>query len=199
MQRQIRSLEDATAAIQDLQDELDKITLNHWDRHQLRVVNAHPSIDLYDYVVRKELIDLIGDGKKAETIEAPVTNTIVGKNWDQGVFGVGINRNLLVQVDAAPHYITGFPGTLRKIYVDAKIAPTGSSVIIDIHELAGPSILDATKIVIPAGSVQPVAYPITTFGNNVMTEGRKLRCDVDQIGSVTPGSGVVIKFIYELS
>ncbi len=200
MQRNIRTLEDAAAAIHDLQDEIDKITTNHWDRHRLRVVNAAFGIDDYDYVVLKQLKDLIGGGKKAETVEGvgDVTN-ITGDFRREGVFGVGINRNLIVQVDAAPHFIAGGNGILKKIYVDCKFPSSGASIILDIHELLGASILDATKIEIPAGAVQPIAYPITTFSNNVFTEGAKYRCDVDQIGSSVPGGTVVVKMLYELS
>lgn len=56
---QIKSLEDAIAAIKDLQNFRREISSQNWDFRQRRIINAHPSVGENDYVVRKELIKFL--------------------------------------------------------------------------------------------------------------------------------------------
>ncbi len=55
MTRNLTKLEDAFKAIRELQDEITTLTTTNLDFHRRQIKNAHPSIDDYDYVVRKEL------------------------------------------------------------------------------------------------------------------------------------------------
>lgn len=53
--RTLIKLEDAFKAIKELQERIVYYDTDNWDFHRRQIKNAHPSIDDYDYVVRKEL------------------------------------------------------------------------------------------------------------------------------------------------
>lgn len=182
--RNLLNLEDAFRAIRELQEELDKITLKNWDFHQRRIVNAHPSVDDYDYVVRKELREFEGGGE----------TTLVGGTTGIGgeyirTFGYGIASNLVTGVDLLPPLIVTWPSTLLKIYAKCKVAPTGANAIADI-KLSGTTILDSSKITIPAGSTSVIT--INTFVTSSFSETNVLTFDMNQVGSSVPGSTLVV-------
>lgn len=60
--RTVASLADCNVLFREIFAKLDKLGINNYDLQKRRVVNASPSVDLYDYVVRKELLDLAGKG-----------------------------------------------------------------------------------------------------------------------------------------
>lgn len=56
MARNIATIEDANLAIRDLQDQIKALTNpTIFDLHKKRAVNASPSKDANDYVIREEL------------------------------------------------------------------------------------------------------------------------------------------------
>lgn len=77
--RQIRSFEDAQIAIRELFNYIDYYNTQNIDMHQRRIKNASPSVDLYDYVVRKELEDL-----KVSVTELP--SKVAAKNGYSVIF-----------------------------------------------------------------------------------------------------------------
>ena len=60
--RTVRSLEDCNTLFRELFGKLDSLNSEDFNLKKKRVVNASPSKDTYDYVVRKELLDLIKGG-----------------------------------------------------------------------------------------------------------------------------------------
>lgn len=65
MPRGITSLEDADIAISQLIDFKDELTSLNMDMRRRRVVNAGPSIDPFDYVIRGEVTDLVNESIQA--------------------------------------------------------------------------------------------------------------------------------------
>lgn len=188
------ALEDAFKAIREIQERIKYYDTDIWDFHQRRITNAHPSIDDYDYVVRKELRDL---NKKTEVqIQSDRPNAAVIGDRYLRTFGYGISRNLVTGTDLLPPLIIPFTSTrLEKIYFKAKTAPTGANAIADIN-LAGTTILDASKITVPAGST--AVGTITSFATENFTDGQVLTFDMDQIGSTIPGSTLVVTLRFKI-
>ena len=73
--RHIRTFEDCQAAIREIHDFLDTWKTKDLDFKQRRIKNAAPSRDLYDYVVRKEIEDVIKE-VKTEITRAPVAGRL---------------------------------------------------------------------------------------------------------------------------
>ncbi len=56
--RQVNSIREVNEALREIQDFMDAQRTNNIDMKGRRVVQASPSKDDYDYVIRKELYDL---------------------------------------------------------------------------------------------------------------------------------------------
>lgn len=78
--RQIRSFEDAQIAIRELFNYVDYLRTQNIDLNKRRIKNASPSVDLYDYVVRKELEDL------RPTISTEVASTVAARSGYSVIF-----------------------------------------------------------------------------------------------------------------
>lgn len=190
--RTLVSLEDAFKAIRELQSRIVYYDTDIWDFHQRRITNAHPSINDYDYVVRKELRDL--NKETVVNIEAG-QNAAIGDRYLR-TFGYGVGRDLVTGINLLPDLIIPFASTrLEKIYFKAKTAPTGADAIADIN-LAGTSILDSSKITVPAGS--NLVGMITSFATANFTDGQVLTFDMDQIGSLVAGSTLVVTLRFKI-
>jgi len=196
MTRQIRSLQDAAQAIRELQDALvEPLTRPHWDFHQRRIRNAKPSQLDYDYVVRKELKDLgIITNLTTQVESTPVVTTPAGSFFLK-TFGLGINSNLQVTLDAGPRMIIPFASTLTKVYYIAKVAATGADIEFDV-QFEGNTIFNTPQS-IPAGDIDihtTVDFAISDFADEDI-----LTIDLTQIGSSVPGSGVVVLCKFEVN
>ena len=64
--KRIQTLEDLRLAVRDLDDRVTHFESNTIDLSQRQIVNAHPSIMPYDYVVRRELEEAIASLKKTK-------------------------------------------------------------------------------------------------------------------------------------
>ena len=150
-------------------------------------------VDDYDYVVRKgNLEDL---GAKAGTINVQGSG---GDNLYLRTFGYGIAVDLTTGTDLLPPLIIPFKATtLVKVYAKAKVAPTGQDAIADIM-LLGTSILGATKVVIPAGSVAPIT-PLDTFDTRNFTENQVLTFNMNQVGSLAAGQTLVVTLKFRVN
>lgn len=191
--RNIRTLEDCAAALRELDDFKSRWESGNIDFSGRRIINAGHSEKDNDYVIRAELRDFVS---------APVERQLRvggsggGRQFDIRTFGFAIAVNLTTGTNLLPPLLIPFTRcTLSKVYAKCKVAPTGSSAIADIN-LAGVSILGATKVVIPVGSTSPIT-PLDTFDTSAFVENDELTFDCDQIGSTIPGQTLVVtmKFI----
>jgi hypothetical protein len=157
---------------------VDQFSTQDLNFHQRRITNAHPSIDDFDYVVRKELRKLQDDLlKKISTIG-------VGSDTETHVFGV--SGDVSVVTSGFPPLILEHTVTLVALHTCFNIAPTGSDFEADIFlRSSGLSILNI-PIVIPAGSTNVVEY--TSFLTPKFVKGDVLLCNITQVGSTTPGT-----------
>jgi hypothetical protein len=142
--KSITSLQEAAQAINELQNRLDTATSKNWDRRQTRIVNAHPSVDPYDYVVRKEL---------DERLE--VTTVKSGEVEYKATFGL---NDASVGSDKTPHFHILKGGSLFEIRFNAKVAPTGCTFKMKVYvQLADGSpwvsiLSPSTYLEIPVGN-----------------------------------------------
>lgn len=180
------SIQEVQSAINEIYNRLDTLSVKNWDRKQTRIVNAHPSVDLYDYVVRKELLEATG--------KSTIENVTEGSS-NKCTFGLGINSLVLVGNNQCPPYIVARRSGLKLNYVlaVAGVAPTGSDI--QIQTRVGSTPIFSTPLVIPAGSlavVEKVDFAVSTF-----TFKQIILCDVLQAGSSYPGTNIVVVMVFE--
>lgn len=172
--KSITSISEAQQAINELYNRIDTLSVKNWDRRQTRIVNAHPSVDPYDYVVRKEL-DAIKGGSE-----------VVGVTGDTEVHVFGVSGAVSVVTNGFPPLIFEHSVSLIALHTCFNVAPTGTDFHADIRlRSTGLSILNS-QIVIPASSTAVVEY--TSFALSSFAKDDVLLCDVTQVGSGVPGS-----------
>jgi hypothetical protein len=100
------------------------------------------------------------------------------------------NGSVTVGTDVASTFIVPFSATLIKAYAYAGTAPTGANLIVDINK-NGTTIwtTQANRLTINAGdsSASQTAFDVTS-----LTEFDRLSLDIDQVGSIIPGSDLTI-------
>ncbi len=103
--RSITSLKDAEIGLKYLEDQIRLLSTGDLDFKQRRIKNASPSQSPNDYVVRRELLQAV-QGQQSARADNPV---IVGGDFTKGVFGLGINRDLVIGDDVCPRHIVTAP------------------------------------------------------------------------------------------
>lgn len=189
--RVIRSFNDVQIALRDIETAVNEFRGRQWNLNQRRITNVHPSQDEYDVVVRKELF-----GPTVEKGDKPLTPASTGRgsaDYDTPVFGLGINQNIITGINVCPPFISAFAGTITKCYAIAGTPPVGSDIIIDInlhHDGTSVSIFSAPIHIVDG---EDELQLFTSFANSGISEGDYLTLDVNQIGSTTAGSMLVLK------
>jgi hypothetical protein len=164
MPRRVNKIEDVNDALRELYEFMDYMKGKNIDLHRRRIINAHPSVDLYDYVVRKELIDRVGEGLTGRNIVQPTRSSGGGTGptttpkdipadfeaYDKITFGIGLGRSVEVGSDVTPPYIWTNKATAKPtiIAVAANIPPVGDDLEFDV-------LLNGTPFVsysLPAGT-----------------------------------------------
>jgi hypothetical protein len=153
---------------------VDSVTTRVLDFHQRRITNAHPSIDDFDYVVRKEL----------RRLQDELTKRLeVGPNTE--IHGFGVSGNVYVATNAFPPLIFERPATLTRIMACFNVAPVGADFHADIRLRSTGLTILSSQIVIPDGSTAIVEY--NTFGKSTFSKDDILLCDMTQVGASVPG------------
>lgn len=172
--RQITSLQDATNALRELQNQLDLLRSKDIDMSKRRVVNAAPSRDQYDYVVRKELDALKGDGSL--TFD-PLRNYLIVFS-SSSVLYVGTNVS-------AP-FIVKTPGKPRAILVTALTIPALSGAILQPN-VNGNNIIEggSETIEIPTTATSGQVFITTDLKDITFVEN-----DLVNINVLSAGTGI---------
>lgn len=184
--KSITTIQEAQQAINELQNRFDTIGAKNWDRRQTRIVNAHPSVDPYDYVVRKEL------DEKAQTVVAQGIST----SYEKVVFGVGINSNLQVDTDVCPHYISLYTLTAEICCAKVKEVCSGSDIQVQIYQ-NGVNALFLTPLVIPIGSL--AVQVKSDFAISSLSFTDYLTCNVLQVGSGIRGKDLTVYLRFKIT
>ncbi len=88
-----------------------------------------------------------------------------------------------------------YAGEIVAVRISVGTAPTGSSIIVDVNTQG--TTIASSKPTITASSFTGA---ITTFnGSQVMSAGQYISVDIDQRGSSTPGSDLVVDIYYKRS
>ena len=194
--KSINTIQEAQQVINDLQNQIDTIRSKNWDRHQTRIVNAHPSVDPYDYVVRKEL-DRLGGTTVAERVEG---------GYDKCTFGIAIDSVLYVANDTNPRYICAANSlTLKWMAGIVKVPAVGSGITCRFNknpvDPQSPQddelICNFAFLESEMGTVKILStddFLITEF---VLSD--LITVDVTEVGATTPGGGVVFVMKFRIN
>lgn len=131
--REVKNFDQINAALRDIHNQLDYLNSHSLDFHGRRIKNASPSKDDYDYVVRKELHDLVGGA-----ISQPARRVKGGggsaATYDKSTFGVGVGASCIVGDRLTPPYewTNSRVGKPVIVAVACNTPPLGSKLIFDI-------------------------------------------------------------------
>ena len=186
-----RDFAEANAEIRRLIQFREDFTLRNVNWNQRRIVNAHPSVDLYDYVVRKELVDTFGDFK---TPRATRGAAVVAANYDKITFGVGVGAPVVAGDYVTPPYVWSNIRQGRPVYgaILANIPPTGTDIrfLVKKNDV---SIFSGPYFSFPAGTA---ARQVVLFSGDliatVISRGDVVTPHILQIGSLLAGQDITI-------
>lgn len=188
--RRVVTIEDVNAALRELFQFRDALLTANVDWHQRRIINAAPSVADYDYVVRKELRDLLGTFK---TPRAVITQS--GPGYDKITFGIGVATPAVVGDYVTPPYVWSNPknGRPQAIFLCANVPPLGGDFRVDIKK-NGISIFSAGFVTLP--DFTPARFVVTYAG--VFTSGLQfsrrdvVTAHVLSVGAVNAGQDVQV-------
>lgn len=189
--RRVSNFDEVNDALRQLFALRDSLLVLNVDWHQRRIINAHPSVDDFDYVVRKELHDLVGGGKTAHPVRA---SSVVAANYDKITFGAGVGIPIIVGSNITPPYVwsnnrTGRPSI---IFLCANVSPTGADLILDVKK-NGASIFTLGSVHFPAGTGNRVVVSYSgVFTGTSFTRGDVITLDCTQTGSTLAGQDVQV-------
>ena len=179
---------DLAVTLAELFNFKDYYTGKSIDFNRRRIRNASPSELDYDYVVRKELHDLVGGGlSQPPVIPRGVAGAVL--TYDKITFGIGVGGSVSVGSDLTPPYIWSNSDNGRPLFIAAaaNIPPVGDDLDFDIKR-NGSSIFTLGKFTIPDGTGSKIVISSTTaFVNTTFSRGNVISIDVSKIGTTTPG------------
>lgn len=185
--RSISSFQEAQSAINDILNRLDTLSVKNWNRRQTRIVNAHPSVDEYDYVVRKELDALKGSGNQ--------TVASSGNGAEKCTFGLGINSLVTTGTNLCPPYIVAKRGGVILDFVVAAVGVACTGTPIQVQTRVGATSIFTTPLEIPVGTITAVEK--TDFSLNTFNFKDIILCDVLQAGNAYPGTNLVVVMVFK--
>lgn len=103
-----------------------------------------------------------------------------------------LDQALTVGLNQTPIVVCTNNLTIEKVYAAIKTPSTGATIICDIN-VNGTSIWagnQANRITIPIGSGYATA---SVFDTTTLSDGDQLTLDIDQVGSLTPGTTLTIE------
>ena len=185
-----RDFSEINSVLSDLIQFKNIFTLKNVDWKKRRIVNASPSVDDYDYVVRKELIDTIGG---ATTPRSIITRAGAAANYDKATFGIGVGTPAAVGDYVTPPYVwsNNRVGRPSIILICANISPTGADLILDIKK-NGSSIFTAGQVILPASTANRAVITYSGVFTTGLSFSRSdvLTPHVLQIGSTLEGQDI---------
>lgn len=188
--RAVRDLEDVKLILKELMDWKDKLSGQNWDFHGLRIKNASPSKDPYDYVVRKELKD------STDTINKTVQGTGGGVPIAAVVSYYTIvfccTGDIAVGSEVSPPYMVprAGQGIPVEAYIAAVVAPVGADIIVQII-VNGINIFHTDFKLLDGDKT--VVFSDLTAPTQRLQYKDIVNINVMQVGSTTPGANVSIE------
>jgi len=179
------------SAIRQLLNFKDDFTLRNVNWNRRRIVNASPSVDLYDYVVRKELIDTVGESKTPRRL---VGSSVVAANYDKITFGIGVGSPAIAGDYVTPPYVWTNTRQGRPAYavILANTPPTGADFRFLLKKNDA-SIMLNPYVSLPAGTAaRDKILFVDELIPTLFTLGDVVTPHVLQIGSIQPGQDITI-------
>jgi len=138
--RALRDLQDVKLVLKELIDWKDRLTSKDWNFTGLRITNASPSKDDYDYVVRKELVSAI----PSTTNPKYLYSICFQSNGETLAPGTNVSSSYIVGL--------GREGIIVRTYISLNPDQTATSNIIVRPSFNGADILSSSFLTLPAGS-----------------------------------------------
>lgn len=199
----LKSFDEVSNELDKLRRRVDLLFSKDIDMKQRRVVNASPSVDPNDYVIRRELV------------QTPVVKTIIpkgttssGKEFNYCVFGIAINTAILVATDVCPRHIVTAPvesgqadqsAVLNKVYGIIKTPPLGTDLIVTVYRHRTVDNVETTTKLFSFTFVdsEDGVQTLDTFDEDGLLDSDNLSINVDQIGTDVEGQNLYLKLVYE--
>lgn len=199
--RQVNNIADVNNALRELYEFMDYWkTAKTLDLHKRRIVNAHPSVNSYDYVVRKELVDRVGEALVGiDRINQKLTKPPSGgtgnvpadfEAYDKITFGIGIGRSVEVGNNVTPPFIWMNKSNAKPtlIAVACNIPPNGDDLKFDI--LHNGSIF--VSFTFPQGTGPQTVVNAAIASGPTIHRYDVVTCNVTQTGGTEGGRDVEI-------
>lgn len=177
--RSIKTFQDVEVVLRQQEDRLNRLVVpGVVDWKKRRIVNASPSIDLYDYVVRKELIE----ATEPKQIVQQGTSTATTRHATfviEGTATVGTNQGQPLTIPS------GWGGRPFEMVGIIEQPPQGDDLVLDFMMNGISIFLPTENMIIPAGETDVVVQ--TRFENVLFPEHGVFTWTILQVGSTFPG------------
>lgn len=101
---------------------------------------------------------------------------------DSGTLVVGTNTGTVLRIPQA--------GTITKVWIDVKTAPTGAAIIVDVNKNG--TTLFTTSSNRPTIAISATAGSQATIENSTVAAGDLITLDIDQVGSTIAGADLTV-------
>lgn len=194
--RRVKDWDELNSALRDLYLFRDLMITANVDWHQRRIINAHPSVDDFDYVVRKELIDRLGDFKTPRSL---ITSS--AKLFDKITFGIGVGTPAVVGSYVTPPFVwsNSKSGRPAMIFLCANTSPVGADFKVDIRKNDS-SIFTAGFVTLPDSTANRavVSYSGVFIPGTQFARRDVVTAHVTQVGSSFAGQDVQVTIFCNL-
>lgn len=185
----MKTLEDAINKILTLENRLDSLSSKDIDMRKRRVVNAAPSNSDYDYVVRKELDNIIQQqGSGGSTVVAAAQKYTI-------VFA--LDGRAYVGTQLSPPFIITRPGTPTLVRIACVLPPSEGTAEFMLIKNLTTDILTA-GILLPAGGDSEQEYDFSYFVEGTyFSEGDSLNIECSSIGTGRAPEKVTVEIVVQ--
>lgn len=181
--RMPKSWDELGVTLKELFNFKDYYTGKSIDFQQRQIRNAGLATEDYDYVVLKQLKDLVGGG-----ISQPPAVQRGARTYDKITFGIGVGGSVTIGTNLTPPYIwsNSANGRPEILLAAANIPPVGDDLDFNITR-NGTTIFPSSKFTIPNGTGAGVVLVTSLFNSVIFARRDVVQIGVSKIGTTTPG------------
>lgn len=197
----IKTFEEAEREIRKLRDELDSLKKGNIDARQRRIVNAAPSQDSNDVVIRAELAQFL-----KPTTQEVQTKATGSAAEEVCVFGAFVGSVAVDSQNCCPPHLVKKSGSFRRVYAALKEPYIAGSfnIVLRKNEQYLTNLNDGSIIIRIDLPEQQEVLPIyakessffTSNDNFNFVPGDIITIDITGVGTTFPGGGLIVKFVY---
>lgn len=176
----IQTFEDITVEVKRIWDQLDLFRTKNIDLSRRRVINASPSINKNDYVIRAEIENLTSGNGQVSTI-TEVTQVIEGNIGQLDFF---IDHTLAILNNASQQLFLASDFTVGSYLIAVKGAALGNNIDFRLN-------IDAVELLTGTLLQDTVSSGVVT-ADAVLTKDVPITLDLTKVGTTFPGRDLVL-------